>query len=140
MIQMIYKRTRTKVITVVGGTETLKVCVELHQGSASSRVLFVLVWDVLIEGIRYKGVWELLYADDLVITAGNEEEFQRRVEEWQETLEKGGLRVNVDKTEAMGSSKEGRDRIAMHESRRAVIKQRKKNIKRRPKRKKSKQP
>ncbi|XP_068238387.1 uncharacterized protein [Palaemon carinicauda] len=44
--------------------------------------------------------------EDLVITAENEEELQRRVEEWQETLERGGLMVNVNKTEAMVSSKE----------------------------------
>ncbi|XP_068232180.1 uncharacterized protein [Palaemon carinicauda] len=77
---------------------------------------------MLSEEIRNEELWELLYADDLVITAENEEELQRRVVEWQDTLEKGILRFNEEKTEAMVSSKEGMDRIAIHESKRAVIK------------------
>ena len=35
----------------------------------------------------------------------------------------GGLRVNVDKTEVMVSSKEGRDRIAIQDGRGSIIKQ-----------------
>ncbi|XP_068232076.1 uncharacterized protein [Palaemon carinicauda] len=120
---MIYKRSRTKVITAVGETETFEVNVGLYQGSALSAFLFVFVLDVLSERIRKEELWELLYVDDLVITAEKEEELQRRVVEGQETLERGGFRVSVDKIEAVVSSKEGRDRIALRESKGAVIKQ-----------------
>ncbi|XP_068216627.1 uncharacterized protein [Palaemon carinicauda] len=47
---------------------------------------------------------------------------QRRVVQWKETLERRGLTVKIDKTEAIVSSKEGRDRKAIHKSRGAVIK------------------
>ncbi|XP_068203188.1 uncharacterized protein [Palaemon carinicauda] len=78
MVEIIYKRTRTKVITAVGETETFEVSVGLHQESVLSWFLFVLVLNVLSEGIRNEDLWELLYADDLVITAENEEELRRR--------------------------------------------------------------
>ncbi|XP_068250264.1 uncharacterized protein [Palaemon carinicauda] len=60
MVDMIYKRTRTKVITAVGETKTFEICVGLHQGSVLSTFLFVLVLDVLSEGIRNKELWEML--------------------------------------------------------------------------------
>ena len=123
LVEMMYRRTRTKVLTTVGETETFEVSVGLHQGSALSPFLFVLVMDVLSKEIRNEELWELLYADDLVITAENEDDLQRRVAEWQESLERGGLKVNVDKTEVMVSSKEGGDRIAIQENRGSVIKQ-----------------
>ncbi|XP_064100906.1 uncharacterized protein LOC135211534 [Macrobrachium nipponense] len=57
-----------------------------------------IVRDVLSEEIRNEELWELLYGDDLVITAENEEDQQRRVRGWQESLERGGLKVSVNKT------------------------------------------
>ncbi|XP_064121807.1 uncharacterized protein LOC135226297 [Macrobrachium nipponense] len=78
----------TKVITAVGETENFAVSVGLHQGSALRPLLFVLVMDVLSEAIRNEELWELLYADDLVIIAENEEDLQRRVGEWHESLER----------------------------------------------------
>ncbi|XP_068243768.1 uncharacterized protein [Palaemon carinicauda] len=116
---MIYKRKRIKIITSIGET----VSGRLHQGSALRQLSFLLVLDVLREGIRNEESWDLLYADDLVITAEKEEELRRRVVEWQDILERGDLRVNVYKTEAMVRSKEGGDRVALHESKGAVIKQ-----------------
>ena len=123
LVEMMYRRTRTKVLTTVGETETFEVSVGLHQGSALSPFLFVLVMDVLSKEIRNEELWELLYADDLVITAESEEELQSRVTEWQESLERGGLKVNVEKTEVMVSSKEGGDRVAIQEIRGSVIRQ-----------------
>ncbi|XP_064088221.1 uncharacterized protein LOC135202657 [Macrobrachium nipponense] len=103
---MIYKRS-TKVLLAVGETESFEVCVGLHRGSALSPLLFVLVMDVLSEAIRNEEVWELC-ADDLLITAENEEDLQRSVGEWQESLDRGGLKVNVNKTEVLLSSTEDR--------------------------------
>ena len=123
LVEMMYRRTRTKVLTTVGETETFEVSVGLHQGSALSPFLFVLVMDVLSREIRNEELWELLYADDLVITAENEVDLQRRVTEWQESLERGGLKMNVNKTEVMVSSKEGGDRIAIQDIRGSDIKQ-----------------
>ena len=42
-----------------------------------------------------------MFIDDLVITAESKEELQRRLLEWQESLERQGLKVNATKTEVM---------------------------------------
>ncbi|XP_068234253.1 uncharacterized protein [Palaemon carinicauda] len=73
--------------------------------------------NVLCEELRNEDLWELFYGDDMVITAENEEELQRRVIDWQDILERGSFRVNVNKTEVMLSMKEGGDRIAVQKSR-----------------------
>ena len=49
-VEMLYQRTMTRVITT--GEGSFEVIVELHQGSALSPLLFVLVMDVLSEKIR----------------------------------------------------------------------------------------
>ena len=61
---------------------------------------------VLGEEIRNEELWELQYADDLVITAENEEDLQGRVGEWQEALEREGeIKMDVNKTEVIVNSK-----------------------------------
>ncbi|XP_064120404.1 uncharacterized protein LOC135225073 [Macrobrachium nipponense] len=59
--------------------------------------------NVLSEEIRNEELWELLCAD-LVITAKNEDDLKKRIGEWQESLEREGLKVNVYKTEVLVSS------------------------------------
>ena len=109
MMKMIYKGARTVVRTRSGKTEPFEVKVGLHQGSALSPFLFAVVMDVLSENVRRDMLWDLLFADDLVITAETEEQLQERYRAWQENLERGGLRVNVGKTEVMISSRGGRE-------------------------------
>ncbi|XP_064094334.1 uncharacterized protein LOC135206769 [Macrobrachium nipponense] len=48
--------------------------------------------DVLSEETGNEEPWELLYTDGLMIIAENEEDLQRRVVEWQESVETGGLK------------------------------------------------
>ncbi|XP_068243653.1 uncharacterized protein [Palaemon carinicauda] len=80
MVELIYQRTRTKVITVVGKTETYGVSARLHQGSALSQFSFMVIMDVLSVEIRNEELRELLYANNLVITAENEEDLHKKVE------------------------------------------------------------
>ena len=47
--------------------------------------------------------WELLYADDLMISAGSMEELLVKVKTWKTEMEKKGLRVNMGKTKIMES-------------------------------------
>ncbi|XP_066959225.1 uncharacterized protein [Macrobrachium rosenbergii] len=60
LVEMIFQGTSTRVITAVGETENFEVSVGVHQGSALSPFLFVLVMDVLSEEIRNEVLWELL--------------------------------------------------------------------------------
>ena len=47
-----------------------------------------------------------MYADDLVIVAEHWEELQGALEEWNELFKKHGLKMNLDKTEAMWVGKQ----------------------------------
>ncbi len=44
------------------------------------------------------GLWELLYADDLVITAETGEEATNSFNNWKRAMEKRGLKVNLELT------------------------------------------
>ena len=113
VVKEMYRGSKTSVRTVYGDTEEFNVEVGLHQGSALSPFLFLVVVDVLSETAHGEGIWELLYADDLVVMAHSEEELQRKMTAWQECLEGGGLKVNADKTETMVISKEEGEHIAI---------------------------
>jgi len=45
--------------------------------------------------------WELLYADDLVVTAETEKDLIKRLSEWKNKLENRGMRVNMNKTKVI---------------------------------------
>ena len=92
-------RTRVRVDSEV--SEPSEVKVGVHQGSVLSPLLFVAVMDVLGEGVRRGLLFELLYADDLVIMAESLQELERRYIEWKNSLESKYLRVNVGKMKIM---------------------------------------
>jgi hypothetical protein len=45
--------------------------------------------------------WELLYADDPMLTADSEDKLMTKLIEWKSGFEEKGLRVNVGKTKVM---------------------------------------
>jgi len=47
--------------------------------------------------------WELLYADDLAVIAGTEEELIKRLNDWKDNVESKGMIVNMTKTKVMTS-------------------------------------
>ncbi len=51
-------------------------------------------------------MWELMYADDLVVTADTAEELERKIQEWQFYLEHGGLKFNSGKTETVVTTRQ----------------------------------
>ena len=73
----------------------------VHQGSALSPLLFILVMDVLTEDVRGGSLMELLYADYLVLCGESLNEVMDKYEIWKNPVERKGLRVNVDKTNGM---------------------------------------
>ncbi|XP_066963241.1 uncharacterized protein [Macrobrachium rosenbergii] len=105
------ERARTSVQTKYGETEAFIVEVGLHQGSALSPFLFLVVTDTLASELRNnKELWELMFADDLVIIA-DREELQERFLTWKGALEKKGLKVKIGKTELIISGKEGHKEV-----------------------------
>ena len=73
----------------------------MHQGSALSPLLFVIVMEAISREFRVALPWELLYADDLVVITESEEDLIKRLNEWKNNVENRGMRVNMNKTEVM---------------------------------------
>ena len=112
LVKMTYDGAKTTVRTKYGKTEPFPVEVGLHQGSALSPFLFLIVLDTITREVREEDeLWELLFADDLVIVADTEEELQQRFLTWRDSLERRGMKVNTRKTEVMVSSREGNEDI-----------------------------
>ena len=103
LVQSMYKDVRSRVRVGDGYSEEFGVGVGVHQGSVLSPLLFIIVLEALSREFRTGCPWELLYADDLMISAESMEELLVKVQTWKTEMEKKGLRVNMGKTKIMES-------------------------------------
>ena len=97
LVQSMYKDVRSRVRVGDGYSEEFGVGVGVHQGSVLSPLHFIIVLEALSREFRTGCPWELLYADDLMISAGSMEELLVKVKTWKTEMEKKGLRVNMGK-------------------------------------------
>ena len=88
-----------RVKTRCGRTEYFEVKVGLHQGSALSPLLSIIIMDVLADEARTKPPWAILFADDLVLVSETVEEVEEELERWRAVIENKGLRIIRSKTE-----------------------------------------
>ena len=95
----------TVVRTVYGNSNCFEVKVSMHQSSALSPLLFVIVMEALSREFRVALPWEL-YADDLVVIAETEDDLITRLNEWKDFVENRGMRVNMNKIEVMISGEQ----------------------------------
>jgi len=95
---------KTVVRTVYDNSSGFEVKVGMHQGSALSPLLFVIVMEAISREFRVALPWELLYADDLVVIAENED-LTKRLNKWKNNVENRGMRVNMNKTKVMISGR-----------------------------------
>ena len=72
-VMSMYTGSKTVVRTVYGNSKGFEVKVGMHQGSALSPLLFVIVMESIARKFRVALSWELLYADDLAVIAETEE-------------------------------------------------------------------
>jgi len=84
--------------TVYGNSSGFEVKVGMHQGSAMSPMLFVIVMEAISREFRVALPWELLYVDDLVVIAETEEDLIKRLNEWKNNVENRGVRVTHTQT------------------------------------------
>ncbi|KAD6796640.1 hypothetical protein E3N88_07536 [Mikania micrantha] len=99
LIRDTYAGAKTSVRAPVGETGSFLVEVGLHQGSALSPFLFAVILDELSKSIQQDIPWCMLFTDDIVLVAENEEDLNARLEEWRLALESKGLRISRSKTE-----------------------------------------
>ena len=99
VVQDMYEESKTVVRCAIGTTESFKVKVGLHQGSALSLFLFAVIMDRLRDEVRREPPWTMLFADDIVICKETSEEVEQRLESWRYALERRGMKVNKSKTE-----------------------------------------
>ena len=102
-VQAMYNNTRSRVRINNTYSDEFGVKVGVHQGSVLSPLLFVIVLEALSCEFRTGTPWELLYADDLVISAETEEGLKMKLNKWKTEMEAKGLRVNMGKTKIMVS-------------------------------------
>jgi len=93
-----YTGAKTVVRRVYGTSSVFEVKVGMHQGSALSPLLFVIVMEAISREFRVALPWKLLYADDLVVIAETEEDLIKTLNEWTNNVENRGMRVNMNKT------------------------------------------
>ena len=94
-----YEGSKTVVKCAVGTTESFKVKVRLHQGSALSPFLFALIMNRLTNKVRREPPWTMLFADNIVICEETREEVEQRLESWKYALKRRGMKASRSKTE-----------------------------------------
>ena len=101
LVQSMYKDVRSRVRVGDGHSEEFGVGVGVHQGSVLSPLIFIIVLEALSREFHTGCPWELLYADNLMISAESMEELLVKVQTWKTEMEKKGLCVNMGKTKIM---------------------------------------
>ena len=87
-----YNNTRSRVRVDNTYSDEFGVKVGVHQGSVLSPLLFIIVLEALSREFRTGTPWELLYADDLVISAETEEGLKMKLNKWKTEMEAKGLK------------------------------------------------
>ena len=78
-------------MTSAGRTKEIEIEVGLHQGSALSPLLFVIIIAVITEEIDEGTPWAMMFADDLVLRDPDRQMMEVRLERWRECVENNGL-------------------------------------------------
>ena len=106
LFKAMYSNAQSSVQVNGSSSEPFKVSVGVHQRSALSPLLFIIVMKVISRELRFSCLWELLYPDDLAVLSDSLVDLKNRLADWNTSLESHGLRVNVDKTKVLVSSAE----------------------------------
>ncbi|VDO67474.1 unnamed protein product, partial [Heligmosomoides polygyrus] len=97
--RILYSCPKSRVQAAAGTSLEFPISVGVHQGSALSPLLFVVVMDAITRDLQKPLPWTLLYADDVMLASEDKGELEQEVQAWCDRLERFGLRLNVKKTE-----------------------------------------
>uniref|UniRef100_A0A914VIK5 Reverse transcriptase domain-containing protein n=1 Tax=Plectus sambesii TaxID=2011161 RepID=A0A914VIK5_9BILA len=91
-VQLLYQCPESRVRSASGLSQPFPITIGVHQGSALSLLLFVIVMDVTTLDLQKPVPWTLLYAEDVFLASDDREELQRQVQAWKDRLAHFGLR------------------------------------------------
>ena len=100
LVQDMYQSSMTVLRWTLGVTDSFKVEVGMHQGSALSPYLLAMVKDRLTDEVRHDSPWMIMFADDTGIYIEAREQAEENLERWKSVLNRRGRKVS-DKTEYM---------------------------------------
>jgi len=110
-VMPLYVGSRSRVKTMVGTSHDFDIRKGVHQESALSLLLFITVIKEATKIAQGGAPWELLYADDLVLTSESKEKVTDKFNRWEDEMEQRGLKINMDKTKLMVTGKKAKERI-----------------------------
>ena len=96
-----YKDSLTQMQTRDGCNDYFRIDVGLHQGSALSPLIFIIIMDVLASELGSKPSESMLFADDIVLCETSREKVEQELERWRDQFERHGLRISRTETEYM---------------------------------------
>ena len=99
IIKNMYEDSITLFSTTVGETGEIEIKIGLHQGSALSPFLSIIIKDVITEDIEEETPWTILFADDIALSGENCVQVEGRLELWRTRLEDMDLKLSRRKTE-----------------------------------------
>jgi len=91
IIRDMYDGVVANVRTCEGITSDFSITIGLHQGSAFSPFLFVILMDELTRAIQDEIPWCMLFADDIVLVDETRAGVNAKLELWRQTLESRGF-------------------------------------------------
>ena len=97
----LYRETGSSVRVVGETSVNFGIEVGVHQGSVLSPLLFIVVMEEETKECRVGDPWELLYADDFVLTAESQEGVEALFGEWRGAFEQRGLKINLEKAKLL---------------------------------------
>ena len=107
-VQSFYICSQAAVRTREGETDWFKVKCGLRQGCVFSPLLFIIFMDNIMKRANQEenSIEELMFADDLVLTAEDQIRLQEMVSNLNQQCKNYGMRISRDKTEVMVTSRE----------------------------------
>ncbi|VDO83209.1 unnamed protein product [Heligmosomoides polygyrus] len=98
-VRILFSCPISRVRAPAGTSMEFPISVGVHQGSALSPLLFVVVMDAISRDFQMAAPWTLLYADDVVLACENKSGLERQAQAWCDRLALFGLKLNVKKAE-----------------------------------------